>query len=80
MNHLDEIKKHDGDDFQMFEKQPSKWPRVIGFGILGLGAVLLVAYSTFEIGSMAFIGDQTQRPVELLVVVLVAIAGVFLIP
>ena len=82
MNHLDEIQKHDSDNFQMFEKQPSKWPRVIGFGMLGLGAVLLVAYSTFEIGSVAtaFIGEQTLRPVVLLVIVLVAIAGVFLIP
>ncbi len=82
MDKHNDIKKVDDSDFQFFKKQPSMWPWVIGFGILGLSAVILVAYSTFEIGSvaMAFIGDQTLRPVLLLVIVLAAIAGVFQLP
>ena len=82
MDKHNDIKKFEDSDFQFFKKQPSMWPWVISFGILALGAVLLVAYSTFEAGSiaMAFIGDQTLRPVVLLVVVLAAIAGVFQLP
>jgi len=82
MDKHNDIKNVDEGDFQFFKSRPSMWPRVIGYGILGLSAVLLVAYSTFEIGSIAraFIGDQTLRPVVLLVVVLAAIAGVFQLP
>ena len=77
------IKKVDNDEFKIFSTAPSKkWPRVIGFGLLGLGAVLLVAYCTFEIGSIAmtFISDQTPWPVALLVVVVAAIVGLHFLP
>jgi hypothetical protein len=76
MDQNKEIKEYDGADFQFFEKQPSIWPRVIGIGILGLIAVLLVAYTTFEAGSIAvaFIGEQSLTPYVLVVVVLVTIA------
>jgi hypothetical protein len=82
MDKHNDIEKVDDGDFQFFKSRPSIWPLVIGFGILGLSAVLLVAYSTFEIGSSAraFISDQTLRPVVLLVVVLAAIAGVSQLP
>jgi hypothetical protein len=82
MEQHNDIKKVDDGEFQFFKSRPSMWPRVIGYGILGLSAVILVAYSTFEIGSnaRAFISDQTLRPVVLLVVVLAAIAGVFQLP
>ncbi len=82
MDKHNDIKNFDNDDFQFFKEKPSIWPRVIGFGILGLSAVLLVAYSTFAIGSiaMAFISEQTLRPVVLAVLVLVAIAVVSQLP
>ena len=82
MDKHNDINKFDAEDFHFLEKRSSVWPWVIGIGILGLSAVLLVAYSIFEIGSvaMAFISEQTLRPVVLLVVVLVAIVVLFLIP
>lgn len=82
MDQRDKTDQYDIDDPRFPDKEPHFWPRVIGIGILVLAAILLVAYSTFEIGSiaMAFISDKTLRPAELLVIVLVAIAGVFLIP
>jgi hypothetical protein len=83
MDRHKDVKNVENDEFQFVKKQPSKWPRVIGFfGMLGLSAVLLVAFCTFEIGSiaMAFISDQTLRPVVLLVVVLAALVGLYLLP
>ncbi len=82
MDKHNDINNVDNDDFQFFKQKPSVWPRVIGFGILGLSAVLLVAYSTFAIGSiaMAFTSEQTLRPVVLAVVVLVAIVVVTQLP
>ncbi len=64
MDHHNETNKYDTDDFRFFEKEPPFWPRVIGIGILVLVAVLLVAYSTYQVLSitLAFIGDQPLSP------------------
>jgi len=75
MNQRNRTDKYDIDDLRSFEKNPPFWPRVIGFGILALAAVLLIAYSTFETGSiaMAFIAEQPLSPYLLTAVLLGAI-------
>ena len=75
MDQHNKTNKSDTDDFRFFEKEPPFWPRVIGIGVLVLVAVLLVAYSTYQVLSitLAFIGEQALSPYLLMAAVLGAI-------
>jgi hypothetical protein len=76
MNQHDDTKKHDGDDFHLFEKQSSKWLRVVFIGFVCIVAVLVIAYSTFEIGSfvIAVIGRWAPSPDIIILLFLIPIA------
>jgi hypothetical protein len=64
MDQHNKTSAYDNDDLRFFQKEPPFWPRMIGIGILVLAAVLLVAYSTYQVLSisLAFIGEQTLNP------------------
>jgi len=66
----------DRDDFQFIELQSSMWPRVILYGFCCLIAVLLIAFTAYEIDTitMEFIGGQAPSPDVFMVLALVAIA------
>jgi hypothetical protein len=71
MKRLDDSKNH-----------PSNWPRGVVVGFLCLVAVLVVAYSTFEIGVivMAVIGRRAPSPDIIILLVLIPIAVLVHLP